>query len=60
MDARTIEDWVDAAARLHGLALDDAQRARVAAVFVRNAALGRLVLDMELPPDCEPAPVFEP
>jgi hypothetical protein len=58
--AEATEVFVEAAAGAQGVVLDAAQRARVAAVFARNAALADRVLDFDLPDDCEPAPVFEP
>jgi hypothetical protein len=60
MDAIDIEKHVAAAAQAQGLTLDPQQLQRVAAIYARNADIARLVMDFDLPPSPEPAPVFTP
>jgi hypothetical protein len=60
MDAIDIEKYVAAAAQAQGLTLDPEQLQRVAAIYARNADIARLVMDFDLPPSIETAPVFTP
>ena len=55
-----LDDYVDAAARLQGFALDAEQLARVQAVFRRNAAIAQLVMTFDPGETAEPAPQFRP
>jgi hypothetical protein len=60
MNANDTEQFVAAAAQAQGLPLDPGQLQRVAAVFARNAEIARLVMDFDLPPSIEVAPIFQP
>ena len=60
VNAIDIEKYVAEAARAQGLTLDAEQLQRVAAVFVRNADIAKLVLDFDLPPLIEPDVIFRP
>jgi len=52
--------YVDAACALQGLVLTAEARARVLAQFALVAAIAAPVLAIELPPEVEPANVFQP
>jgi len=56
----SLDDYVVAAARLQGFALDGDQLSRVQAVFRRNAALAQLVMTFDPGETAEPAPQFRP
>jgi len=60
MNAIDIEKYVAAAAQAQGLTLDPQQLQRVTAIYARNADIARLVMDFDLPPSPEPAPIFQP
>lgn len=60
MNANDIEKYVAAAAQAQGLTLDAEQLQRVAAIYARNADIAKLVMDFDLPPSTDPAPVFTP
>jgi hypothetical protein len=55
-----LDDYVAAAARLQGFALDADQLARVQAIFRRNAAIAQLVTTFDPGETAEPAPQFRP
>ena len=55
-----LEAYVDAAARLVGVALDPDYRPGVVANLARLAELAGSFVDFPLDPAIEPAPVFEP
>jgi hypothetical protein len=55
-----LDDYVAAAARVQGFALDADQLARVQAVFRRNAAIAQLVTTFDPGETAEPAPQFRP
>lgn len=55
-----LDDYVAAAARLQGYALDAEQLARVQSVFRRNAAIAQLVTSFDPGETAEPAPQFRP
>ena len=54
------ETYAAQAAALLGIALDDEARAGVAVHLQRTAEAAQLVLDFELPPELDPAPLFKP
>lgn len=56
----SLDEYVAAAARLQGFALDADQLARVQAVFRRNAAIAELVMCFDPGETAEPAPQFRP
>jgi hypothetical protein len=60
MDSDDIAAYVDAACAAHGLALAQDERERVIGHFTRIAAIAAPLLALELPPDVEIAPVFQP
>ena len=60
MNAIDIEKYVAEAAQAQGLTLDAEQVQRVAAIYARNADIAKLVMDFDLPPSIETAPVFTP
>ncbi|MFO1415630.1 MAG: AtzG-like protein [Burkholderiales bacterium] len=53
-----IAAYVDAACALQGLVLAPDERLRVIAHFTRTAAMAAPLLALDLPPECEMAPVF--
>jgi Protein of unknown function (DUF4089) len=55
-----IAAYVDAACAANGLELTDNERLRVMGHFARTAALAAPLLELELPPDADMAPVFRP
>lgn len=52
--------WVDAGCELHGLVLDAPRREEVLQVFATLHHLASLVESVPLPPEQEPAPVYQP
>ena len=54
------EAYVAAAAPAVGIELTERETAEVAAQLTRIHAFARLVLDLDLAPEDEPAPRFEP
>ena len=58
-DSFDIDAYVAETAALLGIALTDEARAEVAIHLRRTAEAAQLVLDFELPPECDPAPVFK-
>ena len=54
------EAYVELAAAAIGLPIPPQYLAGTALNFERSAAFARLVMDFPLPPEVEPAPVFEP
>ena len=58
LDDDTVADFVDAAARLHGLAVEPAWRDAVAANFKATANAAALVLAFPLDDELDQAPVF--
>jgi hypothetical protein len=60
MNTIDIEKYVAAAAQAQGLTLDAEQLQRVAAIYARNADIAKLVMDFDLPPSPELAPIFRP
>ena len=60
VNAIDIEKYVAEAARAQGLTLDAEQLQRVAMIYARNADIARVVMDFDLPPSPETAPVFTP
>jgi len=56
MDDEQIRRYLESAAALHGLSLDDEQLARVAIVLGRIAAIASELMDFELPEEVEMAP----
>ena len=56
MDDEQIRRYLESAAALNGLALDDEQLARVAIVLGRNAAIVSELMRFELPEAVEMAP----
>jgi len=52
--------YVDLALALHGVPVEGAQRERVQRAFALTVDLAQGLLQWEAPPDCDPAPVFEP
>ena len=60
LNPQEIAGYVDAACAANGLALSAEERERVTAQFARIADIAAPLLALELPPDVEPAPVFQP
>ena len=60
MNATESEKIVAAAAQAQGLDLDAQRLQRVAVVYARNADIAKLVMEFDLPPSAEPAPIFQP
>lgn len=58
MDVARIEAWVDAAAPLLGLPVDEHNRAEVVANLQRLGAIAARLEAVELEPAVEPLPVF--
>jgi hypothetical protein len=56
MDDEQIRRYLESAAALHGLSLDDDQLARVAIVMGRNAAIAIELMAFDLPEEVEMAP----
>lgn len=54
------EAYVAQASALLGIPLDAEARAGVALQLRRTAEAAQLVVDFELPPDLDPAPLFKP
>jgi len=52
--------FIDAAAPLLGLTIDPAHRPGVVQNLERIAGIARLLMDEPMPPEDQPAPVFEP
>ena len=52
--------YVEAALELQGYVLDAAVTAAIARQFERIAAIASTMLDVDLPLDSEPAPLFRP
>jgi hypothetical protein len=59
-DPDAVTAYVRAAVAAQGLTLEAEALQRVVQTFGRNARLAALVLDFEVPPEVEPAPVFRP
>jgi hypothetical protein len=53
-------DYVRAALELQGYDLDEPRLVEVARQFARIDAIAQAMLDVELPLDAEPAPLFRP
>lgn len=60
MNAADVKPFVIAAARAQGLKLEADEIERVCEVFLRNARIAELVIELDLPETVEPAPVYLP
>jgi Protein of unknown function (DUF4089) len=60
MNDAAIAAYVDAACKAQGIILSAREREQVIAQFTRIATIAAPVLDLELGPEVEMAPVFRP